>query len=1057
MKITTHWSGIALLIATLLVEVGAQTITADLFHELHWRNIGPFRGGRTRAAAGVPGQPNVFYMGQVNGGVWKSDDFGHTWSPIFDAQPTQSIGAIAVAPSNPNILYVASGEGLRRPDLSVGDGIYRSADAGATWTHLGLRDGQQIPTLAIDPRNPDRLFAAVLGHPYGANAERGIFRSTDGGATWEKSLYVDADTGGWDICFDPVNPDVMYATLWESRLGPWDGGNSYKGTKGGLFKSLDGGQTWRKLTAGLPADVSQVYVAVAPSDARRVYATVGTLRGSEIYLSDDAGENWHLATTDLRPAVAIGGGDMPLIRVDPVNRDIVYSATVVAWRSTDGAKTWSALKGAPGGDDYQNLWINPRHPEIILLVSDQGAVVTVNDGRTWSSWYNQPTAQLYHVAADNAFPYRVYSGQQESGSVGIASRGRNGAITFRDWQTVGASEYGYVAPDPLDANLVYGAGRLEVSKFHWDTGQVEQVTPVPVANNHYRAVRTQPLLFSPVDPHVLYYAANVLFQTSDGGHSWQQISPDLARPLASIPANLGQLPAKDVAAAEKQRGVIYALAPSPLLQSTIWAGTDDGLVWLTTDGGKQWSNVTPPALTPWSKVTQIDASHFDAAAAYVSVSRFRIDDLTPYIYRTRDRGKTWQLITGGLGQAPVNAVREDPVRKGLLFAATEQAVWFTLNDGDAWQPLQLNLPHTSMRDVIVKASDLIVATHGRSFWILDDISPLRQMDAAPPTAAMLFKPAEAIRVRDNLNTDTPLPPDEPTGENPPDGAILNYYLPQPAAGSVVLEILDAKGRMVRRYSSQDVPEVTAADLAKLPIPPYWPQPIPTLSASAGLHRWVWDLHHMAPDSLRHTYPIAAVRHKTPRLPQGPRALPGEYQVKLTIDRQVFTAPLTLRMDPRVKTSAIDWQQNFDQQSQLAQLIDHGSKLIRRTRSLLEQIDKLVLRANVPTAELAALKAKLQVQLSMPAEKSPPSLTGTTGEAAELYGNLDRADTVPTKAQTVATTKLEAEFHETLVVWEKIIAEDIPVLNRQLKAAPVPELNPNSGPNQPDEADELDLD
>ncbi len=923
-----------------------------------------------------------------------------------------------------------------------------------------MRDGQQIPALAIDPRNPDRVFAAVLGHPYGANAERGIFRSTDGGATWAKSLYVDADTGGLDVCFDPANPGVLFATLWESRLGPWDSANSYRGTKGGLFKSTDGGQTWRKLTAGLPADVTQAYVAVAPADPRRIYATVGTTHSSEIYRSDDAGENWRLATSDPRPAVAIGGGDLPMIRVDPVNPDIVYSATVVAWRSTDGAKTWSALKGAPGGDDYQNLWVNPQHPGIILLVSDQGAVVTVNGGRTWSSWYNQPTAQLYHVAADNSFPYRVYSGQQESGSVGIASRGNDGVITFRDWHPVGASEYGYVAPDPLDPNLVYGAGRLEVSKFHWDTGQVELVSPVPQASARYRAVRTQPILFSPVDPHVLYYAANVLFQTTDRGHSWQEISPDLARPHAGIPANLGALPAKDAEAAEKQRGVIYALAPSPKSLPVIWAGTDDGLVWLTTDGGRKWNDVTPPALTPWSKVTQIDASHFDGATAYVSVSRFRIDDLTPYVYRTHDSGKTWQLITTGLDQAPVNAVREDPVRPGLLFAATEQGIWVSFNDGDRWEPLQLNLPHTSMRDVIVHGEDLVVATHGRSFWILDDISPLRQLDpAAQPVA--LFKPAAATRVRDNLNTDTPLPPDEPAGENPPEGAILDYYLAAPAAGPVALEILDAGGKVVRRYSSQDAPEVTAADLAKLPIPPYWPQLPPTLSAGAGLHRWVWDLHYTAPDSLRHSYPIAAVRHHTPRLPRGPGALPGQYQVRLTAGMQVLTAPLTVKMDPRVKTGAADWEQNFELQSRLATLMTRSAQTIRRARSLVEQIEAAAKEARAPGPELAAFKIKLLALLDAPAGAAAgaaeSTLTGIHGETGDLYGGLDAADAAPTKAQTAAAAKLAEEFNEAFERWEKLLAGDVPGLNRRLKAAALPELKPDSLPNRPDEADEIDLD
>lgn len=1061
MRFTTAGLGVAILLAALPAAVGAETPAPDLFRELHWRNIGPFRGGRTRAAAGVPTRPNVFYMGQVNGGVWKTDDYGQTWAPVFDAQPTQSVGAIAVAPSNPDIVYVASGEGLRRPDLSVGDGIYRSADGGATWTHLGLRDGQQIPTLAIDPRNPDHLFAAVLGHPYGANPERGIYRSTDGGATWEKALYVDADTGGWDVCFDPANPDVMYASLWETRLGPWDSNNHYKGTKGGLFKSTDSGRTWRKLTAGLPADTSQVYVTVAPGDARRLYAAVATPTVSALYRSDDTGETWHQATTDTRPALAIGGGDMPKIVVDPVNPDIVYSATVVAWRSTDGAKTWSALKGAPGGDDYQNLWINPQHPEIILLVSDQGAVVTVNGGRTWSSWYNQPTAQLYHVAADNVFPYRVYSGQQESGSVGIASRGNDGAITFRDWHPVGVSEYGYAAPDPLNPNIVYGAGRLEVSKFHWDTGQIEQVPPVPLASPKYRAVRTQPIMFSPIDPHILYYAANVLFQTTDGGHSWQEISPDLARPHAGIPANLGPLSAKDAEAANKERGVIYALAPSPKSLPVLWAGTDDGLVWLTTDGGKKWNDVTPPALTPWSKVTQIDASHFDPATAYVSVSRFRLDDLAPYIYRTRDGGKTWQLITAGLDQAPVNAVREDPVRPGLLYAATERGVWVSFNDGDRWQPLQLNLPHTSMRDIIVHGTDLIVATHGRSFWILDDISPLRQLNPAGEPGLALYRPATATRVRGSLYPDTPLPPDEPTGENPPDGAILDYYLPAPVTGPVVLEILDSAGKTVRRYSSQDKPEVTTADLEKLPIPPYWPQLPPTLSAAAGLHRWVWDLHYAAPDALRHSYPIMAVPHRTPRLPRGPAALPGTYQVKLTAGGRVLTTALTVRMDPRVKTTVADWQQQFDLQGRLATLLTRSARTVRHARSLVEQIEAAAKKATAPGPELTALKTAvltlLDAPAGAPAGAAESTLTGIHGRMAELYNQLDTADAVPSKAQATATETLGDEFHAAYERWEKLLASDLAALNRRLKAAALPELKPDTLPNKPDEADEEDLD
>ena len=452
--------------------LAAQQYPESLYQDLRWRMVGPFRGGRTRAVAGVPDQPNVFYFGAVNGGVWKSDDYGRTWNPIFDQQPTQSIGAIAVAPSNPQIIYVASGEGLQRPDLSVGDGIYKSTDAGKTWTHLGLRDGQQIPALAIDPRNTNRLFAAVMGHPYGPNAERGIFRSTDGGKTWEKVLFKDQNTGGSDVEIDPSNPDVIYASLWQSRLGPWEDTNAFTGNKGGLFKSIDGGNTWQKLGKGLPDDLAQINIAIAPSQPNRIYATISTTRptayatdeGVGFYRSDDSGENWIRTTSDPRPAMKIGGGDLPIARVDPKNPDVVYSASIVTVRSTDGGKTWTSIRGAPGGDDYQNLWINPNDPNIILLVADQGAIVSVNGGETWSSWYNQPTAQLYHVSVTDTFPYKVCAGQQESGSVCTSTRGNDGRITFRDWHPVGAIEYGYVAPDPLDPDIVYGGGRNEVSR-----------------------------------------------------------------------------------------------------------------------------------------------------------------------------------------------------------------------------------------------------------------------------------------------------------------------------------------------------------------------------------------------------------------------------------------------------------------------------------------------------------------------------------------------------------------------------------------------------------------
>lgn len=1060
--------------------VDAQQLPQNM--DMRWRMIGPFRGGRTRAVSGVASQPNVFYMGVVDGGVWKSDDYGRTWHPIFDHQDTQSIGAIAVAPSSPDIVYVASGEGLHRPDLSVGDGIYKSNDAGKTWKHLGLRDGQQIPALAIDPRNPERIFAAVLGHPYGPNPERGIFRSTDGGQTWQKVLYKDENTGGSDVEIDPSNPDVIYACLWQSRLGPSEDKNEFSGTNGGLFKSTDGGNTWRKLSKGLPDDLVQINVAIAPSQPNRLYATISTTKpsayqsdeGLGFFRSDDGGESWTRITNDPRPAMKIGGGDLSVPKVDPQNADVVYSTSIVTVRSRDGGKTWDSIRGAPGGDDYQNMWINPQNPNIILLVSDQGALVTVNGGETWSSWYNQPTAQFYHVITTNSFPYEVCGAQQESGSVCTKSRGNDGEITFRDWHPVGVIEYGYVAPDPLDPDVIYGAGRSEVSRFHWSTGQTENVTPIPLrastagytekANETYRTDRTEPIMFSPVDPHVLYYAANVLFETRDGGHTWQTISPDLTRKDPGVPPSVDDQAALNPAGA-KQRGAIYSLAPSFHNIGTIWAGTDDGKVWLTHDGGKNWNDITPPALTAWSKVTQISASHFDENTAYISVSRFRLDDLRPYIYRTHNGGKTWTEITNGLPQeAPVNTVREDPVRKGLLFAGTESAVWVSFDDGDHWQSLQLNLPHTSMRDLWVHENDLVLGTHGRSFWILDDIEPLRELNAAimnPETHATqphLFKPAPAYRIRRDTYTDTPLPADEPAGENPPDGAILDYLLPKAASGPLTLEILDAQSKLVRRYSSTDKPSQSQEELRKELIPPYWLQPWKTLSTEAGMHRWVWDLRYPPPVSTSHEYPIAAVPHRTPRYPLGPLVVPGQYTARLVVNGATVSAALTLKMDPRVKVSPTELQKKFDLSMKLYSAVSDCSQATTQARSVHEQLEDLSGSGPGQLRELAkSLDAKVSELLDRPKEAKEPSggveqkpaLSTVNSDVIALYKEVEKADAGPTVAQTEAFAAVNRRLAEVLKRWDELKTSDIAKLNQQLRSSGAGEIRLDLPPREPE--------
>ncbi|HZQ67309.1 MAG TPA: glycoside hydrolase [Terriglobales bacterium] len=1029
----------------------SQVIPENTYQELRWRMIGPFRGGRTRAVSGVPSQPNVFYVGAVNGGVWKSNDYGRTWNPIFDDQPTQSIGAIAVAPSDPNIVYVGSGEGLHRPDLSVGNGIYKSTDAGKTWTHLGLQNGMQIPALAVDPHDPNKLFAAVLGRPYGPSEERGIYRSADGGQSWQNVLHKDANTGGSDVEIDPSNPNIIYASLWEIREGPWEDNNQFQGSGGGLFKSTDGGTTWRQLKGGLPDNLSQINVAIAPSQPNRLYAAFSTTAKAEygsgaglgFYRSDDGGETWNRPGEDPRASFKIGGGDLPIPRVDPQNPDVVYSTSIVTFRSNDAGKTWTGIRGAPGGDDYQNIWINPNNPKIILLVSDQGAVVSVNGGESWSSWYNQPTAQLYHVAVTNTFPYKLCSGQQESGSVCISSRGNDGAITYREWHPVGVIEYGYAAPDPLDPDIIYGAGRTEVSKFHWSTGQVQNITPIPVRDPKYRADRTEPIMFSPIDPHTLYYASNYLFKTTDGGQHWETISPDLTRTDPGTPASVGDFISKNPDAA-KQRGVIYSLAPSFKNIHTIWAGTDDGQLWSTRDGGKNWSNLTPNDMTPWRKVTQIQASHFDDNSAYVSASGFRIDDLHPYIYRTHDAGKSWQLITHGLPDSPVDVVREDPERKGLLFAGTETGVWVSFDDGENWQSLQLNLPHTSMRDLWIHENDLIVATHGRGFWILDAITLLRQVNASFATAdATLFKPGMAYRVRRDTYTDTPVPPDEPAAQNPPDGAVIDYYLAKPAEGALRLEILDAAGKAVRSYASTDPPAATEESLKKQLIPLYWIRMPRALGTDAGHHRWVWDLRYAEPVSTEHEYPISAVPHDTPRLPQGPLALPGQYTVRLSVNGKTYTAPLTVKMDPRVKITPAALSQLFSLESRLSSMLSDSSTAVLQAQAVRSQLDKLKSQASGSVADAVKTAGEeltaIYDQTGKPGAAPANTLKRLNGNASALYFAIGQSDAQPTTVQVETTDTLGRDLPAALKSWSDFKQNVLAKLNQQLQAAHLPQV------------------
>jgi photosystem II stability/assembly factor-like uncharacterized protein len=993
-------SALALALALVSVadarNVRAQRVPATTYQQLSWRMIGPFRGGRTVAAVGAPGHPATLYIGVNNGGVWRSTDYGRVWQPIFDDQPTGSIGAIAIAPSNPKIVYVGSGEGLQRPDLSTGDGIYRSDDGGDHWTHLGLRDGQQIPAIVVDPRDPDRLLVAVLGHPYGPNPERGIFKSSDGGRTFRKVLYRDEDTGGMDLALDPANPDVVYADMWAARLAPWEVSDSYtESAKNGLWKSTDGGEHWRQLTKGLPGaaeGLGRIGIAVAPSDGRRLYAILGKEKGGGLYRSDDSGESWALTNRDER----LWGrdGDFNEVKVDPRNPDVVYVANIVAWKSTDGGRTFHSLRGAPGGDDYHRFWIDPTDPNTILLASDQGAVVSQNGGRTWSSWYNQPSAQFYHVATDNAFPYRVCGGQQESGSACVASRGDAGEITFWEWHPVGAEEYAYVAPDPLDPDIVYGD---KVTRYDRRSGQTLDVTPRPLRSGGapdsggvpYRVVRTQPLLFAPTDPHTLYFASNTVWKTGDGGDSWQRISPDLTRPALPAPANLGTFTNLDPEHG-RHRGVIYTLAPSYVDGRTLWAGTDDGLIQVTGDGGAHWSDVTPPALRsrPWAKISLMDAGRFDAATAYAAVNTFRLDDLRPHIFRTHDGGRNWTEIVSGLPEgAIVNVVREDPVRRGLLYAGSETGVWLSFDDGDHWQSLRLNMPATSIRDLVVKDSDLVAGTHGRGIWILDRMTALRELQATSSPPTTLFTPAGAVRVRFSNYTDTPLPADEPMAPNPPDGAPIDYFLAAPAR-SVTLEIREAGGGLVRRYQGTEADQIAPRDTGNVPW--YWVRPPQTLETSAGAHRLVWDLRYPTPPFPSREFPISAVPGRTPLEPRGPLVPAGRYSARLIVDGVGYTRQFDLRMDPRVKTP----MEALNVQFVIAVALAEGLR-----------------RDSVALGEVRAWK-----QHGRPAalDTVGAGLAQLAGELQALYEIVEAADVAP-------TTQAQAAIRERLSALDALLA------------------------------------
>ena len=860
----------------------APAYSPSLYSGLRWRLLGPFRGGRTDAVTGVPGRPNEFYFGSVNGGVWKTVDAGRVWDPIFDGQPVTSIGAIAVAPSAPDTVYVGTGESTLRDSTGYGDGMYKSIDAGKTWTHIGLEDTQHIGKIAVDPKNPNIVFVAVIGHLYEAHPSRGVYKTIDGGKTWTKSLFKSDAVGAVDVAIDPTNPKVVYATMWNARRPTWYTYQPSNGPGGGIFKSIDGGATWNELKKGLPqACIGRSGIGIAASNPKRLYAIVddflpegtdspattcpsvppaagrggggGVVMQGGLYRSDDAGATWMKMSKEPNEITGLAGRGwyFETLSVDPKNPDVVFVSNVAVYRTKDGGKTWSAVRGSPGGDDYHQPWVSPDDSNTIIIASDQGTIISRNaltdDPRdiTWSSWLNQPTAQIYHVSADYRTPYWVTGAQQDSGAVAVRSRGKFAGISMRDWEPIGAGgESGMTAGDPLHPGIIFGG-----TGARWDleaNGSAGRSGGQPMPQGEApRTDWTQPLVFSPADPHALYYANQYLFKSTDDSQTWTRISGDLTRPDPGVPSNLDEVSANDTDRNGK-RGVIYTISPSPVLIPMVWIGTDDGVIQVTTDDGKTWQNVTPPAVTAWSRVTTIEASHSNMNEAYASVDRHQLNDFNPHIFRTRDQGKTWQEITRGLPAGVyVHVVKEDPDRPGLLFAGTERNVWVSFDDGDGWQPLQLNLPVTSNRDFEIHGDDLIVATHGRGFWVIDDISALRQVvDASKATGeAYLFKPAAADILPQGGDNGTPTQHDEPWAQNPPSGAAIDFYLKQAATAPVNIQVIDAAGQVVGDCTIEPNTQ-PAAPSQDSGFPPnttlLWRESPERVTSSAGMHRWVWN-------------------------------------------------------------------------------------------------------------------------------------------------------------------------------------------------------------------------
>ncbi len=1001
------------------------------FKGMKYRLIGPFRGGRSLTAAGIPGDPTTYYFGATGGGVWKSTDGAMSWSPVFDKQGTGSIGSLAVANSDHNIIYVGTGEACLRGNISQGDGVYKSLDAGKTWKNIGLHDSRAIGKVIINPNNPDIVFVAALGHPYGPNTERGIFRTTDGGKTWEKVLYKDENTGGIDVAFDPHNPNILFAALWQVRRNSWNMNDGGPGS--GLYRSADGGATWKRLEEhGLPkGPYGRIGLAVSAS-SDRIYALVEARNpNGGLYRSDDGGETWDF----INPSHSLWQRPWYYMHIfaDPKDENVVYIMDVEAFKSTDGGHLFNKIK-VPHGDNH-GLWIDPRDTRRMIASNDGGVTITLDGGKNWTREDNQPTAQFYHVITDSTVPYRVYGSQQDSGTVAITSRSDDGSIDRQDWYDVGGGEAGYIAPYPPDPNVVYAADyQGNITRYDRHTGQVKSITEQPELSDahgagflEHRFQWTAPVMISPHDPNTLYHAGERLFRTTDGGVHWEAISPDLTRNDKSKQQPSGGDITLDDTGTEYY-DTIFAVAESPLTNGLIWVGTDDGLIQLTRDQGKNWTNVTPKDMPEWSRVSQIDASPLDAGTAYVAIDRHQNDDLKPYIYKTSDYGKTWTKLTNGIPEGSfVRSVREDPKKRGLLYAGTEGGVYVSFNDGADWRPLKLNLPATPVHDLIVKDNDLIVATHGRAFWILDDISPLRQFsDDVEKQAVHLYTPGPAYRIQAGQGGEHH--PSKRTGQNPPAGAVIYFYLnDEPKSDKETkLEILDASGKTIRSYSSNET------NILDEPPDPDDKKPEKQIKAEAGLNRFVWDLRyeeaHRVPGYYLWEYNTGA---------KGPVAVPGQYQVRLTVGGESQVAPLEVKLDPRVNISQSDLVQQFTMLTQLHdelnsvydavnQIQDVRSQVAGLRRRLPENASTKAIKVSADDLEKKLIAVRDQmVNLMISANEDslayPPQLDA---RLAYLAMDLGTADSAPTQAEQLEFDKLKKQFDETLGHWEDLQKNDL---------------------------------